>query len=89
MLTIAFNIYVREAGGVCITDEVQVGFGRVGTMWAFQHQDVIPDIVTLGKPMGNGHPVACVVTTPQIAKSFEKIGTEYFNTVSIVLEVNK
>lgn len=75
--------YVREAGGVCITDEVQVGFGRVGTsMWAFQQQDVVPDIVTIGKPMGNGHPVAAVVTTPAIAKCFEKIGTEYFNTVS-------
>lgn len=52
-------------------------------MWAFQEQgsDVVPDIVTLGKPIGNGHPIACVVTTPEIAESFEKIGTEYFNTV--------
>jgi len=76
---------VRSSGGVCIADEVQVGFGRVGThMWAFQTygDDVIPDIVTLGKPIGNGHPIACVVTTPEIAKSFENIGTEYFNTVS-------
>lgn len=73
--------YVREAGGVCIADEVQVGFGRVGThFWAFQTQDVVPDIVTIGKPMGNGHPVAAVVTTPAIARSFEQIGTEYFNT---------
>jgi ethanolamine-phosphate phospho-lyase len=75
--------YVREAGGVCIADEVQVGFGRVGShMWGFQTQgqDVVPDIVTLGKPIGNGHPIACVVTTPEIAKSFEMIGTEYFNT---------
>lgn len=48
--------HVREAGGVCIADEVQVGFGRVGRMWAFQlyGEDVIPDIVTIGKPMGNG-----------------------------------
>ncbi|KOB75821.1 Alanine-glyoxylate aminotransferase [Operophtera brumata] len=51
--------HIRDADGVCIADEVQVGFGRVGThMWAFETQDVIPDIVTVGKPMGNGHPVA-------------------------------
>ena len=74
--------HVRAAGGVCIADEVQVGFGRTGKFWAFETQDVIPDIVTFGKPMGNGHPVACVVTTPEIARSFENIGTEYFNTVS-------
>lgn len=75
--------HVREAGGVCIADEVQVGFGRVGShWWAFQTQgdDVIPDIVTLGKPMGNGHPVSAVVTTPDIAESFAKTGVEYFNT---------
>ncbi|KAL4716599.1 hypothetical protein ACJJTC_008234 [Scirpophaga incertulas] len=73
--------YVRQAGGVCIADEVQVGFGRVGThMWAFETQDVIPDIVTMGKPMGNGHPVAAVITTPEIAKSFTDTGVEYFNT---------
>ncbi|CAB3257772.1 unnamed protein product [Arctia plantaginis] len=73
--------YVREADGVCIADEVQVGFGRVGThMWAFETQDVIPDIVTMGKPMGNGHPVAAVITTPEIAKSFCDTGVEYFNT---------
>ncbi|XP_050667617.1 alanine--glyoxylate aminotransferase 2-like [Leptidea sinapis] len=73
--------YVREAGGVCIADEVQVGFGRVGShMWAFETQDVIPDIVTMGKPMGNGHPVAAVITTPEIARSFADTGIEYFNT---------
>ncbi|XP_004925227.1 alanine--glyoxylate aminotransferase 2-like [Bombyx mori] len=73
--------YVHEAGGVCIADEVQVGFGRVGThMWAFETQDVVPDIVTMGKPMGNGHPVAAVITTPEIAKSFSDTGVEYFNT---------
>ncbi|CAG2121842.1 unnamed protein product, partial [Medioppia subpectinata] len=72
--------YVREAGGVCIADEVQVGFGRTGHMWAFETQDVVPDIVTIGKPIGNGHPIACVVTTPEIARSFQNIGTEYFNT---------
>ncbi|XP_043461537.1 alanine--glyoxylate aminotransferase 2-like [Leptopilina heterotoma] len=79
------NVYrhVREAGGVCIADEVQVGFGRVGThMWAFQlyGEDIIPDIVTVGKPMGNGHPVAAVITTREIARSFADTGIEYFNT---------
>jgi 4-aminobutyrate aminotransferase-like enzyme len=72
--------YVLDAGGVCIADEVQVGFGRAGShFWAFELQDVVPDIVTLGKPMGNGHPVALVVTTPQIADAFHN-GMEYFNT---------
>jgi ethanolamine-phosphate phospho-lyase len=78
---------VREAGGVCIADEVQVGFGRVGKhWWAFQLQgeDIVPDIVTVGKPMGNGHPVAAVITTPEIAQSFKEHGIEYFNTVSTV-----
>ncbi|KAL1492144.1 hypothetical protein ABEB36_012632 [Hypothenemus hampei] len=73
--------HVRNAGGVCIADEVQVGFGRVGShWWAFQDYDVKPDIVTMGKPMGNGHPVACVVTTRAIADSFFHTGVEYFNT---------
>ncbi|CAB0010743.1 unnamed protein product [Nesidiocoris tenuis] len=73
--------HVREAGGVCIADEVQVGFGRVGThWWAFQLQDVVPDIITVGKSMGNGHPVSAVVTTKEIAQSFRDIGMEYFNT---------
>ena len=72
--------YVRNAGGVCIADEVQVGFGRVGShFWAFETQDVVPDIVTLGKPIGNGHPMAVVVTTPEIAAAFHN-GMEYFNT---------
>lgn len=78
---------VRAAGGVVIADEVQTGFGRVGThMWAFETYDpngphaVIPDIVTMGKPMGNGHPVAAVITTPAIAASFAATGIEYFNT---------
>jgi hypothetical protein len=71
---------VRAAGGVCIADEVQVGFGRVGShFWAFETQGVVPDIVTMGKPMGNGHPLAVVVTTPEIAASFDN-GMEYFNT---------
>ncbi|XP_054717656.1 ethanolamine-phosphate phospho-lyase-like isoform X2 [Uloborus diversus] len=75
--------YVRSAGGVCVADEVQTGFGRVGKhMWAFQLQgeDVCPDIVTIGKPMGNGHPVAAVVTTREIARSFKDLGVTYFNT---------
>lgn len=50
-------------------------------MWAFETLDVVPDIVTMGKPMGNGHPVAAVITTPDIAKSFADTGVEYFNTV--------
>jgi 4-aminobutyrate aminotransferase-like enzyme len=71
---------VREAGGVCIADEVQVGFGRVGShWWAFEAQDVVPDIVTMGKPIGDGHPLAAVVTTREIADSFNN-GMEYFNT---------
>jgi 4-aminobutyrate aminotransferase-like enzyme/Ser/Thr protein kinase RdoA (MazF antagonist) len=71
---------VRAAGGVVIADEVQVGFGRVGShLWAFESQDIVPDIVTLGKPIGNGHPMAAVVTTAEIAASFDT-GMEYFNT---------
>src|SRR5207245_4854235 len=72
--------HVRNAGGVCIADEVQVGFGRVGThFWGFESQGVVPDIITMGKPIGNGHPLAAVVTTPEIAASFNN-GMEYFNT---------
>lgn len=74
---------IREAGGVCIADEVQVGFGRVGDhWWAFQHQgnDIVPDIVTIGKPIGNGHPVSVVVTTPEIAASMADTGMAYFST---------
>ena len=71
---------VRGAGGVCIADEVQVGFGRVGThMWAFETQSVVPDIVTMGKPIGNGFPLAAVVTRREIAEAFAN-GMEYFNT---------
>ncbi len=71
---------VRAAGGVCIADEVQVGFGRVGThFWGFETQGVVPDIVTMGKPIGNGFPLAAVVTTPRIADAFAN-GMEYFNT---------
>jgi 4-aminobutyrate aminotransferase-like enzyme len=72
--------YVRDAGGVCIVDEVQVGFGRVGShFWGFETQGVVPDIVTLGKPIGNGHPLGAVITTPEIAESFNT-GMEFFST---------
>lgn len=85
---------------MCIADEVQSGFGRVGThFWAFEQHGrcgllkgctctcvsfpgVIPDIVTIGKPMGNGHPVAAVITTKEIADRYAATGVEYFNTVS-------
>ncbi|MCZ6598064.1 MAG: aminotransferase class III-fold pyridoxal phosphate-dependent enzyme [Planctomycetota bacterium] len=78
-LDLAFRA-VRAAGGLCIADEVQIGFGRVGThLWGFELQDVVPDVVTLGKPIGNGHPLGAVVTTPEIAASFAS-GMEYFNT---------
>src|SRR6185312_5103689 len=71
---------VRAAGGVCIADEVQVGFGRLGThFWGFETQGVVPDIVVLGKPIGNGFPLAAVVTTPEIAASFAN-GMEFFST---------
>jgi len=71
---------VRRAGGVCVADEVQVGFGRFGKhFWAFEQQGVHPDIVTMGKPFGNGMPLAAVVTTKSISDSFHN-GLEYFST---------
>jgi 4-aminobutyrate aminotransferase-like enzyme len=71
---------VRAAGAVCIADEVQVGFGRLGThFWGFETQGVVPDIVVLGKPIGNAFPLAAVVTTPEIAASFAN-GMEFFCT---------
>ncbi|XP_056667681.1 5-phosphohydroxy-L-lysine phospho-lyase isoform X1 [Monodelphis domestica] len=75
--------HIRNAGGVFVVDEIQVGFGRVGKyFWAFQLQgeDFVPDIVTMGKPIGNGHPIACVATTQDIAAAFGSTGVEYFNT---------
>ncbi|WP_069164623.1 aminotransferase class III-fold pyridoxal phosphate-dependent enzyme [Nocardia altamirensis] len=70
----------RAAGALCIADEVQCGFGRVGThMWAFEHHGVVPDIVTVGKPIGNGHPIGAVITTARVAREFVT-GMEYFNT---------
>lgn len=72
--------HVRAAGGLCIADEVQVGFGRVGEcFWGFELQGVEPDIVVLGKPIGNGHPLAAVVLTEEVAAAFNN-GMEYFNT---------
>ncbi len=72
--------YIRAEGGLCIMDEVQVGLGRVGNhFWGFELQDVIPDIVTIGKPIGNGHPLAAVVCTRAVADAFNN-GMEYFNT---------
>jgi 4-aminobutyrate aminotransferase-like enzyme len=72
--------HVRRAGGLCVSDEVQVGFGRLGTgFWGFELGGVVPDIVTMGKPMGNGHPIAALVTTREIADSFDT-GMKYFNT---------
>ncbi|MFZ1748694.1 MAG: aminotransferase class III-fold pyridoxal phosphate-dependent enzyme [Saprospiraceae bacterium] len=71
---------IRQAGGLCIADEVQTGCGRIGTQWwAFQDHGVTPDIVTIGKPLGNGHPVAAVICTRAVADSFAN-GMEYFNT---------
>ena len=71
---------VSDAGGVAIADEVQVGFGRVGSrFWGFDSEDAVPDIVTLGKPFGNGHPLGAVVTTGEVARAFQT-GMEYFNT---------
>jgi len=71
---------VRSAGGVCIADEVQTGYGRIGThFWAFEKYGVVPDIVVLGKPIGNGHPIGAVITTRAIAESFDN-GVEFFST---------
>jgi 4-aminobutyrate aminotransferase-like enzyme len=72
--------HVRAAGAVCIADEVQVGFGRLGThFWGFETQAVVPDIVVLGKPIGNGFPLGAVITTRAIADSFTN-GMEFFST---------
>lgn len=72
--------YIRSQGGVCISDEVQTGFGRLGDhFWGYEMQGVIPDIVVLGKPMGNGHPMGAVVTTDAIANAFDN-GMEFFSS---------
>ncbi len=70
---------VRAAGGLVIADEVQSGHCRTGDWWGFEAYGIVPDIVTLGKPSGNGHPLAAVVTTPDIAREFAS-RTSYFNT---------
>ncbi|HEX4195862.1 MAG TPA: aminotransferase class III-fold pyridoxal phosphate-dependent enzyme [Caulobacteraceae bacterium] len=71
---------IRDAGGLFIADEVQAGFGRTGeAFWGFARHGVVPDLVTMGKPMGNGHPMAGVVLKPEIAERFGK-KSRYFNT---------
>jgi 4-aminobutyrate aminotransferase-like enzyme/Ser/Thr protein kinase RdoA (MazF antagonist) len=71
---------IRAAGGICIADEVQTGLGRLGDYYfGFEQQEVVPDIVVLGKPIGNGHPLGVLVTTAVIAESFAQ-GPEYFST---------
>ena len=71
---------IRHRGGLCIADEVQTGLGRLGShYWAFETQGVVPDIVTIGKPLGNGHPLGAVVCTAEVARAFAN-GMEYFNT---------
>ena len=78
-LSKAFKL-VRENGGICIADEVQIGFGRMGShYWGFETENVIPDIITVGKSMGNGHPLSAVITTREIADRFNN-GMEYFNS---------
>jgi 4-aminobutyrate aminotransferase-like enzyme/Ser/Thr protein kinase RdoA (MazF antagonist) len=72
--------HVRAAGGVCVVDEVQTGLGRVGShVWGFERQHVVPDIVVMGKPLGNGHPIGAVVTSREVAGSFDR-GVEFFST---------
>ena len=71
---------VRSAGGLCIADDVQTSLGRLGEYyWGFEYQHVIPDILVLGKPLGNGHPLAAVITTTEIADKFAA-GPEFFST---------
>ena len=72
--------HVRAAGGLYVADEVQPGFGRMGNhMWGYQHYGVVPDIVTLGKPMGNGHPISAVVARGDLVQEFGR-SRMYFNT---------
>jgi len=76
------NVYrrIRAGGGLCIADEVQTGLGRLGRYyWGFEQQGAIPDVVVLGKPIGNGHPIGAVATTDAVAESFAN-GMEYFST---------
>ena len=71
---------IRAQGGICISDEVQVGFGRLGEyFWGYEMYGVVPDMVIMGKPMGNGHPIGAVVTTTEISDSFDN-GMEFFSS---------
>ncbi|MBZ8118828.1 aminotransferase class III-fold pyridoxal phosphate-dependent enzyme [Roseovarius sp. LXJ103] len=71
---------IRESGGLCIADEVQTGLGRLGQYYfGFEQQEALPDMVVLGKPIGNGHPIGAVITTREIAQSFDN-GIEFFST---------
>lgn len=72
--------YIRSQGGLCISDEVQTGFGRLGDyFWGYEMQHVVPDIVVLGKPIANGHPMGAVITTDEIASAFDN-GMEFFSS---------
>ncbi|MBN2398802.1 MAG: aminotransferase class III-fold pyridoxal phosphate-dependent enzyme [Candidatus Aminicenantes bacterium] len=76
----AVYCHIRQAGGVCIADDVQTAYGRIGShFYAFEKQGVVPDIVVLGKPIGNGHPLSAVITTAEIAAAFDN-GMEFFST---------
>lgn len=83
--------HVRAAGGICIADEVQTGFGRTGThFWGFETQGVIPDIVTMAKGIGNGAPLAAVVTTPKIASVMtQKVHFNTFGGNPVVCAIGK
>ena len=71
---------IRKKGGLCISDEVQTGFGRLGSVfWGYELQGVVPDMVVIGKPMGNGHPIGAVVTSEEVAASFAE-GVEFFSS---------
>lgn len=67
---------VRSVGGLCVSDEVQVGYGRLGAhFWGFEQQDVVPDVICVAKAMGNGHPLGAVITTREIAEAFGAEGS--------------
>ena len=71
---------IHEAGGLFIADEVQAGMGRTGeTLWGYMRHGVAPDLITMGKPLGNGHPVAGVAARPQVLEAFGR-NSRYFNT---------
>ena len=71
---------IHRQGGICISDEVQTGFGRLGDVfWGFEEHNVVPDMVVVGKPMGNGHPMGAVITSEEISNSFE-MGVEFFSS---------